>query len=63
MTPKISEPAFALLAEQTGLPLSEAQRRTLYEAYGMVEAMLAKVNEPLPREAEPALIFVAEVGS
>ncbi|MBV9860275.1 MAG: hypothetical protein JO038_09265 [Alphaproteobacteria bacterium] len=61
MKPKISEDAFAVLVEQAGLPLTDQQRRTLYEAYGMVEAMLARVTEPLPREAEPALIFVPEV--
>ncbi|MBV8890214.1 MAG: hypothetical protein JO267_01555 [Alphaproteobacteria bacterium] len=61
MKPKISEAAFAVLVEQTGLPLTAQQRATLYEAYPMVEAMVARVTQPLPREAEPALVFTAEV--
>jgi hypothetical protein len=61
MKPGISEAAFAAMVEQAGLPLTAAQVKALYEPYGLVEAMVALVNKPLPREAEPSLIFVPEV--
>jgi hypothetical protein len=58
MKPKISEAEFDVLVAQTGLPLSPEQKTTLYDAYWMLEGMLARVNKPLPREAEPAHIFI-----
>lgn len=61
MKPGISEVAFEALVAQTGLPLSQAQKQELYAAYAILESMLARVAAPLPREAEPALIFVPEV--
>ncbi len=59
MKPKISEAEFDALAVQTGLPLSAEQKATLYDAYWMLEGMIARVNTPMPREAEPAHIFIA----
>ena len=56
-----SEAAFDVLITQTGLPLSAEQKQALYEPYAMVEAMVLLVTQPLPREAEPALIFNPEV--
>ena len=41
-----------------------AERRAEGDAlavYGMLEAMIARVNTPMPREAEPAHIFIPEV--
>ena len=61
MKPKISEAEFDALAAQTGLTLSAAQKASLYAAYGMLEDMIARVNTPMPREAEPGHIFIAEV--
>jgi hypothetical protein len=61
MKPAISEAAFEVLLAQTGLPLSQQQRHALYEPYALVEAMVALVNKPMPREAEPSLIFIPEV--
>jgi hypothetical protein len=61
MKPAISEAAFDVLLAQTGLPLSREQRHELYEPYALVEAMVALVNKPMPREAEPSLIFIPEV--
>ena len=61
MKPKISEAAFDVLITQTGLPLSPEQKQALYEPYAMVEAMVLLVTQPLPREAEPSLIFNPEV--
>ena len=61
MKPKITEAEFEVVAAQTGLPLSVEQKRTLFDAYWMLECMIELVNKPMPREAEPAHIFIAEV--
>jgi hypothetical protein len=61
MTDAISKEDFDVLAAQTGLPLSEAQKATLFAVYPTLQAMLARVTAPMPREAEPSLIFVPEV--
>lgn len=61
MKSSISEAEFEVLAKQTGLPLSAEQKAMLYEVFWMLEAMIARVNTSLPREAEPAHIFTAEV--
>jgi len=41
--------------------LSAEQKATLLAVYPTLAAMIARVTEPMPREAEPALIFVPEV--
>jgi hypothetical protein len=51
---------FQTLMAQSGLTLTEAQLRAVYEGYGPLQAMLARVNKALPREAEPALTFDPE---
>ena len=61
MKPSVSEAEFDVMVAQTGLPLSAEQKTTLYDAYWMLEAMIARVNTPMPREAEPAHIFIPEV--
>lgn len=61
MPPKISMAEFEVLVAQAGLPLNAAQKQEIHQAYGLLESMLAHVNTPMPREAEPALIFVPEV--
>jgi hypothetical protein len=61
MKTNVSEAEFEVMVAQTGLPLSAEQRRTLYDAYGMLEAMITLVNTPMPVEVEPAHIFVSEV--
>ena len=61
MKPAISEAAFEVQLAQTGLPLSDEQKRALYETYALVEAMVALVTKPLPRDAEPSHIFMPEV--
>jgi hypothetical protein len=61
MPPKLTAAEFEVLVTQAGLPLSPAQKHEIHGAYGLLEAMLARVNTPLPREAEPALIFNPEV--
>jgi len=61
MKPSVSEAEFEVMAKQTGLPLSAAQKAEIYGAYWMLEAMIAKVNTPMPREIEPAHMFTPEV--
>jgi len=60
MKPTIDFATFETLMAQTGLSLTTDQLRGVYEGYGGLQAMLARVNAPLPREAEPALTFDAE---
>ena len=61
MKPAISKATFEALIAQTGLPLSQDQKDALYEPYALVEDMVRHVTQPMPREAEPSLIFVPEV--
>ncbi len=61
MKTSVSEAEFDVMAMQTGLPLSAEQKATLYEAYGMLQAMISRVNTPMPREVEPAHMFTPEV--
>ncbi len=60
MKPTIDFATFETLMAQTGLSLTSDQLRGVYEGYGGLQAMLARVNAPLPREAEPALTFDVE---
>jgi hypothetical protein len=61
MKPSVSEAEFDVMLKQTGLSLSAEQKAVLYDAYWMLEAMIARVNAPLPVEMEPAHIFAPEV--
>ena len=45
---------------QSGLTLTQDQLRGVYGGYDGLQAMLERVNKPLPREAEPALTFDPE---
>jgi hypothetical protein len=56
----ISEADFEVLVARSGLPLSAEQKATLRAIYPTFQAIVARVTEPLPREAEPALIFPVE---
>jgi hypothetical protein len=60
MPATISEADFDVLVAKTGLPLSAAQRATLREVYPTFQAIIDRVSAPMPREAEPALIFPVE---
>ncbi|HET6183158.1 MAG TPA: hypothetical protein VFA03_06135 [Acetobacteraceae bacterium] len=61
MAQEIGEAEFKLLVAAAGLTLSAAQLATLRHGYGLFRALLARVNEPMPREAEPALTFDPDV--
>lgn len=58
--PGASREEFAVLARHAGLTLSEAQQSTLYEVYGHLETMLARLrgSGDRARGAEPAHVFV-----
>lgn len=57
----ISRQEFEILAAQTGLPLSEEQKATLFAVYPTLLALIARATAPMPREAEPSLTFTAEI--
>ena len=57
MKPTISQAEFAVLVTQTGLTLTAEQSHDIYAVYGLIEAMRDRVHAPLPRGAEPSLIF------
>ncbi len=61
MPDNITREAFDALAARTGLPLNEAQKATLHAVYPTLMDIVARVTAPLPREAEPSLIFNPEV--
>jgi hypothetical protein len=52
---------FSTLMNQAGLPLTDGQKSVLFEVYPMFQAMIARATPPMPREAEPSVIFVPEV--
>jgi hypothetical protein len=60
MQTKLSRQNFDLLVAQAGLTLTEAQSQEIHAAYATIEAMLERIGDIRPREAEPALIFQAE---
>jgi hypothetical protein len=52
---------FGTMVDRTGLRLNDQQKSVLLAAYPMFQAMIARATPPMPREAEPAVIFVPEV--
>jgi hypothetical protein len=56
----MNEDSFGALVDQTGLVLTAGQKAVLFKAYPMFQAMVARATPPMPREAEPSLIFVPE---
>jgi hypothetical protein len=57
----IDRETFGGMLDRSGLALSDAQKSTLFEIYPMFLAMIARASAPMPREAEPSVIFVPEV--
>ncbi|HEY4173380.1 MAG TPA: hypothetical protein VGM42_10155 [Rhodopila sp.] len=52
---------FSTLVDRTGLTLTDDQKAALFAFYPKFQAMIARATPPMPREAEPALIFQPEV--
>jgi len=59
-TTSIDEAVLALLLGRAGLKLTPDQVRALLPGAELFREMLARINVPLPREAEPALTFDVE---
>ncbi len=57
----MSKDAFSMLVDRTGLTLTDDQKAVLFAAWPMFEAMIKRATPPMPREAEPSLIFLPEV--
>jgi hypothetical protein len=51
---------FGAFFDKAGLPLSEAQKESLFGAWPMLSAMIARAKGELPREAEPSVVFQPE---
>ena len=54
---------FSTRVDRTGLTLTDNQKAVLFAAYPLFQAMVARATPPMPREAEPSVIFVPEVKS
>jgi hypothetical protein len=58
---QITKEEFDVLAAQTGLPLSDAQKATIFAVYPTLQALIARAAAPMPREVEPSLTFTTEI--
>jgi hypothetical protein len=59
-TPPIDEAGPAALLARAGLPHSPDQVKAILPGAEIIQRLIARVNAPLPREAEPALTFDVE---
>jgi hypothetical protein len=53
----LTEAQFSGLVAQSDLQLTPEQEKNLFEAFGYVEHMAARMRQPLPRQAALSLIF------
>jgi hypothetical protein len=51
---------FGVFFDKAGLPLSATQKETLYQAWPMLQAMIKRATAPMPRSAEPSIVFQPE---
>ena len=58
--PAPSETEMTAILARNGLYLFPSQVRAILPGAAIVRDMIARVNAPLPREAEPAVIFNPE---
>lgn len=56
------EAELAAILTRAGLALTAEQVRALLPGAAIIQAMIDRVNAPLPREAELAVTFKAEQG-
>ena len=59
-TPPIDEAELNAILIRAGLALTPDQVRAILPGAEIFRRMIARVNAPLPREAEPALTFTVE---
>ena len=60
MPPSIDETELAAILKRAGLTLTPAQVKDILPGAVIFQGLIARVNAPLPREAEPALTFDVE---
>ena len=60
--PPVDQDELAAQLKRAGLTLTEVQVKALVPGAAIFREMIARVNAPLPREAEPALTFDVEQG-
>ena len=60
--PPIDEAELNTMLVRAGLTLTPEQVRAILPGAEIFRRMIARVNTPLPREAEPALTFDVEQG-
>lgn len=58
--PSIDEAELAAILKRAGLTLTPDQVRGLLPGAAIFQGLIARVNAPLPREAEPAVTFDVE---
>ena len=59
-TTRIDEAELTVLLARGGLKLTPEQVRAILPGAELFRGMIARINAPLPREAEPALTFDVE---
>ncbi len=52
---------FSTMVDRTGLTLTDDQKLVLFKAYPLFQALVVRATPPMPREAEPSVMFVPEV--
>lgn len=60
MPPSIDEAQLDAILKRAGLSLTPEQVKGLLPGAVIFQGLIARVNAPLPREAEPALTFDVE---
>jgi hypothetical protein len=60
--PPIDEAELGAMLARAGLTLTPEQVKAILPGAAIFRDMIARVNAPLPREAEPALTFDVEQG-
>jgi hypothetical protein len=49
------------MLDRAGLTLSDSQKAVLFEAYPLLQKMIARATPEMPREAEPSVMFTSQV--
>ena len=49
-----------MLAEQSGLDITQLEKQEIYQAYLRVQELVKRFDQIVGSEAEPAAVFVAE---
>ncbi len=52
---------FSGMLDRAGLTLSDSQKAVLFEAYPLLQKMIARATPEMPREAEPSVMFTSQV--